>query len=210
MFKRYRAMLLAAGLGAALFFGSTVPGAAQEPASEAPARSHTAGLVLNLHLQGGSLATEESSNSGGGAGVMIGYGVSRKVLIFVQLDGSEIDIDGADDLQGSYGLVHGDLGVRYSFANPDGAFVPYLTGAFTGLWAGAEVLGADVTLQGGGVRLGGGFGYYFIRQLALDVGLSFNFGSFNTFKIENTSFDLDNPKANSTRLEVGLSWYPQG
>ena len=204
-----RAFMSIFAVGLAL---AAAPVAAQQEATDAEstARSHTAGLVLNLHLQGGSLSTEGGSNSGGGAGAMIGYGVSPKVLIFLQVDAAEVDLDADQDLQGSYGLVHSDLGVRYTFANPDRAFVPYLAGAFTGLFAGAEVLGLDVSVRGGGIRLGGGFGYYFVRQLALDVGLSFNFGSFTSVKVEDLERDLDDTKANTTRFEVGLSWYPQG
>lgn len=185
------------------------PGLLSAQDGDAPARSHTSGLVLNLHLQGGALSTDAGTNNGGGGGLMVGYGVSRKVLIFLQWDGSEIDLED-EDLQGSYGLGHGDLGVRYSFANQERAFIPYLTGAFTGLWAGAEIANRDVSLSGGGIRLGGGFGYYFIRQLALDVGLSFTFGSFSNLKIENVTLDVENVGVTTSRLEVGLSWYPQG
>ena len=60
-----------------------------------------------------------------------------------------------------------------------------------------------------GLRLGGGFGYHFIPQLALDVGLSFTFGTFNDLEIESVTLDIDDTKANTSRLDVGLSWYPQ-
>lgn len=190
------------------------PAQLQAQDEEAPARSHTRGLLLNLHLTAASLSTDGGSDSGGGAGVTIGYGVSRKVLLYLQFDGASVDIKDRD-FEGSYALGHGDLGIRYSFANESKPLVPYLTGAFTGLFAGADIQtsafgSTDVSLRGGGLKLGGGFGYYFIRQLALDVNLTFTLGQFSDLTIENVTIDFENTQANTSRLEVGLSWYPQG
>lgn len=136
------------------------------------------------------------------------------MLLYVQFDGASVDIRD-DDFEGSYGLGHGDLGIRYSFANGSKPFIPYLTGAFSGLFAGADIQtsafgSTDVSLRGGGLKLGGGFGYYFVPQLALDLNLTFTLGQFSDLTIENVTIDFENTKANTSRLEMGLSWYPQG
>lgn len=193
---------------------AAAPGASVAQDEEARPRSHTRGLLLNLHVSAASLSTDGGSDSGGGGGVTIGYGVSRKVLLYLQFDGAAVDIR-ERGFEGRYGLGHGDLGIRYSFANESKPFIPYLTVAFTGLFAGADIRtsafgSTDVSLRGGGLKLGGGFGYYFVPQLALDANLTFTLGQFSDLTIENVTIDFDNTKANTTRLELGLSWYPQG
>jgi hypothetical protein len=175
-------------------------------------RSHTQGFLLGLDLNGASLDVEDGDKeSGGGGGLTIGVGVSRMVQLFLRGDLSAIDISNPD-IQGSYGLILIDLGVRVSFGGPEHRFVPYVLGALTGMTASADVevgpvLSTNVKVTGGGATLGGGFQHYFKPGLALDVGLLLTTGSFTDVEVGSLSREIDELDASAARLDVGLTWY---
>lgn len=182
----------------------------------APAgRSNTAGFMAGLHLNGSALAYEGgSTESGGGLGLVLGYGFSPKLQLYLNVDAANVDIADSD-IGGSYTLGHGDLGLRYSFANPARAWVPYLTAAFTSRIASADIDNnllstTEVSISGPAGTVGGGLQYFFSERLALDVGLLFSAGKFNTVKIGSISVDVDDAdNSNSTRFNIGLKFYPQ-
>ncbi len=183
--------------------------------SSASGRSNTGGFMIGGHLNGSALSFEGAdTESGGGLGIAIGYGFTPKLMLYLNVDAAKVDI--ADtQIGGSYALGHGDLGIRYTFANSARAWVPYLNAAFTSRVASADVDNSltsttEVSISGPAVSVGGGVQYFFSERLALDAGLIFSGGKFSTIKVGSISVDVDDAESsNSTRFNIGLKFYPQ-
>lgn len=177
-------------------------------------QSTTRGFNVGLHLGGASLKIEDGDRHGaGGGGLWLGYGFNRTVQLFLQLDGSEFDVDDSE-IQGKWTMGHADLGVRFHFANSLRSWVPYLQAALSGRAVGVDnpvVNGTqeeDAGLLGGGFTLGGGILFYFNQTLAMDLQLLWTGGRFDRIEVGNVSvsgLDLD---AQSGRLNIGVSWWP--
>lgn len=184
----------------------TAPAAAQQ--------STTRGFNLGLHLQGSSMEIEGERHSAGGGGLWFGYGFNRTVQLFVQLDAAEFDVNDAE-VEGQWVMAHADLGARFHFANSLRSWVPYLQVAATGRVVGVEdavVLGnpeTDVSFLGGALTLGGGVIFYFNESLGLDLQLLWSGGDFTEVEAGNVTVQLPDPiEAQSSRFNIGLSWWP--
>lgn len=182
--------------------------------AEAQRAPNTTGLFLNAHLNASligydradlrTLGIIDDSHAGGGIGVMVGYGFSPLVTLYVALNGSVID---SYELRDPYTLAHVDLGLLFNFVSRSRA-VPYLTGGVTFRQASFDDNPGEIDFNGGGITLGGGLKYYASPQLALDVGLVGTFGNFTEVDVGRTTFDIDEVDAASARLMLGLSFYP--
>jgi len=176
--------------------------------------STTRGFNVGLHLSGASLSVEDSDRySNGGAGLFIGYGFNRTFQLFLQLDGAQFEVDDAE-VTGDWGMGHGDLGVRFHFANSLRSWVPYLQTSLTGWAVGvddAQVQGqpeSDVGFLGGAVTLGGGIMFYFNQKLAADLQLVWSWGQFDQIKVDDVTVSGLEIDASSTRFNLGISWWP--
>jgi hypothetical protein len=136
--------------------------------SSASGRSNTGGFMIGGHLNGSALSFEGAdTESGGGLGIAIGYGFTPKLMLYLNVDAAKVDI--ADtQIGGSFALGHGDLGIRYTFANSARAWVPYLNAAFTSRVASANVDNSltsttEVSISGPAVSVGGGVRGNFLR-----------------------------------------------
>jgi hypothetical protein len=164
-------------------------------------------------LTGASLETENGEQeSGGGVGLSLGWGISRRVALFVGGDITEVDINNPD-FDGSFFFVMLDLGVRVSFRAPEHKLVPYAVVALTGMAANADVrltpfTSSEVELTGGGLTLGGGVQYFVIPTLALDAQLLGTGGSFSEIRIGSVSSDIDEVDATAGRFTIGITWFP--
>jgi hypothetical protein len=185
----------------------TAPLAAQE------VRSNTQGLVLGVNFNGSSLKVEDGdSESGGGGGFLVGWGVSRRVALFFRGDLGNMTISNPE-IDGEYILAFGELGVRVTLGGPQRRFVPYVMGAFTGMSASADIfigplVSTNVEVRGGGFTVGGGFHHYFTPTLALDAQLLLTGGEFSEVEVGTLSTDIDALEASAARLNIGLAWYP--
>lgn len=191
--------------------------AASTAATAAEAQeSTTRGFVLGAHLNGTSLTVEDSDRSnGGGGGLVFGYGLNRSFTLFVQLDGSSIDVRNQDDVEGKWAIGHVDLGLRYHFANSLRSWVPYLQAAFTGravrvteLAPGSVFEDSEVEFSGGAFTLGAGILLYPAQTFAFDLGLLFSGGEFSDVRVNQTTttgLDID---ASSSRFNLGVVWWP--
>lgn len=186
------------------------------PGWAAAQESTTRGLNLGFHLAAASLSVEGGDqNNGGGAGFRAGYGVNRIVTVFLELDGATIDVtDAGGSVTGSWAMAHGDLGVRFHFANSLRSFVPYLEAALTGR---AVSIGnaafnqqdaGSVNFSGGALSIGGGISVYLQRTLALDFDLKLSGGKFTQVDVGNLSLGGLDIDATSSRLNIGLVWWP--
>jgi hypothetical protein len=185
---------------------ATAPALAQE--------STTRGFNLGLHAQGSSLTIDDERSNAGGGGIWLGWGFNRTVQLFLQLDGAEFDVQDAA-VEGTWTMGHGDLGVRFHFANSLRSWVPYLQAAITGRVV-SVTDGAindvaqteDISLAGGGLTLGGGLLVYFSETFGLDLQLDWTGGTFTQIEVGNTTVSGLDVEAQSTRFNVGISWWP--
>ena len=218
------AMVSALSLAALL---STSTATAQN-ASAASDVEKTKGLMVGLHLNGttisfqdqngASASTKTHRESGGGAGAQAGWGFTKWLMVYAGVDAARVDIE---DMPGvevgtaepNYTLLHGDIGVRFSFPNPTHGFEPYLNAAYTARGAIAQFENEDVSISGDGVSVGAGLQYFFNPKWALDVGLQLSTGDFTNVEFKGVKVDLnelgvDIKTTNSARLNVGMKFYP--
>jgi hypothetical protein len=185
---------------------SLAPATAQE--------STTRGFVLGAHLGGASITPEDGDrSSAGGGGIFLGYGFNRTVQLFLQIDGAEFDVENAD-IEGRWQMGHGDLGVRFHFANSLRSWVPYLQAALTGRGVSVDdavVAGnpeTDVGFYGGAFSIGAGILFYFNETLAAELQLIGTGGRFTEVTIDNVTIDGLEIDATSGRFNVGIAWWP--
>ena len=177
--------------------------------------STTRGFNVGLHISAASLKPEDGDRANaGGAGLILGYGFNRTIQLFLQLDAAEFDVDDAE-VTGTWTMGHADLGVRFHFANSLRTWVPYLQAALGGRAVSvsdAEVnqqtQSEEVSMTGGTFTLGGGIMFYFNQTLAADLQLAWSGGEFTTVEAGNVSFSGLDLQAQSTRFNIGISWWP--
>jgi Outer membrane protein beta-barrel domain len=179
-------------------------------------QSTTRGFNLGIHAIGASLQPKDGDRSNaGGAGLFFGYGFNRNLELFVQLDGVQFDVQNTE-VDGTWTMGHADLGLRYNFANSLRSWVPYVEAAITGRAVSVKdavvnqvTQSQEVSFVGGAFTLGGGVVFYFNQKLALDLQLAWSGGKFTKVDIGSATFDLTDPlDAQSSRFDVGLSWWP--
>lgn len=189
------------------------------PATDASAQSSTTrGLLVGAHLGAATFNPENDDRSNaGGAGIRVGYGVNRSLTLFIQADAAAFDVETQDDdLTGTWSMAHADLGLRYHFANSLRRWVPYLQGSLsaravnlTDIPEGSAFAGEEVSFTGGAVTLGGGVMFYTSQSFAVDLGLLFSGGKFTDVTVGNTTqTDLVDLDAQTTRINLGVSWWP--
>lgn len=178
-------------------------------------KSTTRGLNLGVQLQGSAIEFQNGRrDQGGGGGVKIGYGFNRTVTAFLEIDGAAIDVENSGDLTGDWAMAHVDLGARFHFANALRRWVPYLEAAI-----GSRVVGVkdgtsggqtvtDTNFNGAAVTAGGGLNIYVSQSVALDLGLKLSFGEFTSIDVGAVSVSGLDIDATSSRLGLGLVWWP--
>jgi len=176
--------------------------------------STTRGFNVGIHAQGSSLVVDDERSNAGGGGLWLGYGFNRTVQLFLQLDGAEFDVNDAT-VEGTWTMGHADLGVRFHFANSLRSWVPYLQAALTGrvveVQDGAinNVAQTDnISLIGGGLTVGGGLLVYFTETFGLDLQLAWTGGTFDRIEVGSASVSGLDIDAQSTRFNVGITWWP--
>ena len=199
---------------AALALGMAATAEAQTPAVS----GNTTGFMLNAHvlaapgitLKGENGGSQDVSGFGGGVGLQVGYGFTPMFMAFANMDlakqGSEFN-----GLDGSFGLTHFEVGLRSNF-HMQSRYIPYATVAFGARAIGAEVESqgqtADVSISGSAFSVGAGLQRFWSRKLALDLGVQLGFGKFDTQKIDDNETDLEVKNTMTTRLKLGVNWYP--
>jgi hypothetical protein len=176
--------------------------------------STTRGFNLGIHVSAASLEVDNERSNAGGGGIWVGYGLNRTILIFAQADGAEFDVNDAS-VEGKWTMGHGDLGVRFHFANSLRSWVPYLQTSITGRIVSVKdgVLNnvaqtETIELRGAGLTLGGGIVFYFNETLGLDLQLLWTGGKFTDLKVGDVTVSGGDLDAQSARFNIGLSWWP--
>ena len=185
--------------------------------SAATQESTTRGFTIGLHGTGASLDPQGAGNdreSAGGGGMFLGYGVNRRITLFIQGDGAKFDNLTTDNVAGEWTMGHFDFGVRFNFANSLRKWIPFLQGALGYRAVSVDnpivdsVARTELSITGAGLTLGGGVDFYLSESWALDLQLLWTGGEFNTIRVDNVSVSGLDFDATSSRLNLGVSWWP--
>ena len=148
--------------------------------------------------------TDDERESGLGLNLYAGYNFTRNFGVTLGVTGASIDDDQTDD----FDVAHVDLTGRASFPGRS-AFVPYLELSLAAMSAKFETNGQEVELTGGGIGAGFGFNYFFSRRAALDASFRYTAGEFGDIEInDDDAGEVDEVGVNTTRLNIGLAFYP--
>lgn len=182
----------------------------------APPRSNTSGFFVGLNVNGSALQSDHLPNdteSGGGGGAQIGWGLTRNLALFV--DGT---VARFTTTAGHYDLGHVDAGVRWHFASRARALVPFLEVAFSGRAAMEDNVQltddqgnthqGDLSISGTGFSVGGGLQYFVAPTWALGGSFKWTTGQFSRVQFDKVSVDGFDIDATSARLNFGFTWYP--
>jgi hypothetical protein len=192
-----------------------VPATVVAQQAAAPVRAKTEKLMLSFALAGVSLSSdefEEDPESGGGFSAQLGWGFTRRFTLLADASAAVLD---ADDEE--FVLIHFDLLGRFNFVSPQRPLVPFLEGGISARVAGQDdiVLAddggsqeVDLEISGGGFTFGGGLQYHVAPSVSFGASLRFTVGEFSTVKFSNVSVDGFELDATSTRLNIGVTWWP--
>ena len=169
-------------------------------------RSHSSGFFIGLGIEGNGLTANNgvSTESGGGSGLVLGYGFNRRWALYGDLSGAVMNA--ADG--GTYSLGHLDLGARVHFRTGPNVVVPFLQFGLVGRTIAATVNGDNVSFTGGGVSFGGGFNAHFTPSVALSTAVTWSVGTFTNYQIDNVSGSGLSVDATTARLHLGIIWFP--
>jgi hypothetical protein len=175
----------------------------------AQATPRTKGVNLGIALNGSAIKLDDEdygqsdTESGAGLSLQAGYNFTPNIGIFLGVTGANIQAQGG----GSYGLGHGDLGVRVSLGSS--AVVPYIEAAYTGLNAQGTIDGDDIEFQGFGGTGTLGLNFFFSQRTALDINFKYTKGEFNTFKVNGDGITSGDGVGVATgRFNLGIAFYP--
>lgn len=153
------------------------------------------------------------TKGGGGAGVMVGYGFNPMLTAFGSFDVAKQG-SAMNRIEGSFGLVHAEIGVRAHLAARNAKTVPYASASIGRRALGARVYDFDfdeeydMSLSGTMFGLGGGVKHFLSPGTALDAGLTLGFGAFNNIDDDGEKFTVDVNGSTSVRLRIGVTWHP--
>jgi hypothetical protein len=154
-----------------------------------------------------------STTMGGGLGIMAGYELNRAVTAFASLDLARQN-SGVNWMQGSFGLVHAELGVRANLTQSNPQSVPYLMAAVGRRALGARITDLDedevydLSFSGTMFSFGGGLQYLLAPKLALDGGVELGLGTFDHYDSDGDIGSLQANASTSIRVRAGVVWRP--
>ena len=175
-------------------------------------RANTEGFMFGLAFDAASIRSNDlnsSRESGPGAGVTFGWGLTRNFAFVLDASAARIS-----SLNGDFDLGHVDVGGRWHFVNRS-ALVPFLEVGYAGRVArkqdwvlpGTTSTG-DLSMMGGCVSAGGGFQYFAMPGLALGGSFKWTSGKFTRVQFDKVTVDGLNIDATSARFNMGFTWYP--
>jgi len=226
---RHLMICAAAGL-AALTAPGLAPAQAPTAHGTAPASTNAeltkevrpSGLMLGVHSVGipglgisGGEAQDDAINTafGAGAGVTLGWGFNSTFAAFTRLDMVKQKTAGSNMPDGSWGLVHLELGARANLPLGSAATIPYVTASFGRRALASTVMfedggTTDLSLSGHSFGFGAGIEHAFSRSMAIDGGVDVGFGKFSHMKIGGDEADGDVNPTKAIRLRLGVTWRP--
>ena len=205
-------------------------------AQEIEHKANTRGLYVNGHLNGTSARYSDPSTteSGGGGGFQVGYGLNRNFTVLFGIDASRLSFGSKSiedpgnfriDFEDKYWLKQFEFGGRYNFVAPSRTWVPFLEAAYllpaggskftyhdlSGGTEGPGVQGDFTLKKGSAFSVGGGLTYFFAQKLALEASAKYAPVKFKQIEIKGpngSDTQAAETKFNMTRVNFGVTWYP--
>ena len=178
------------------------------PSRSSMERSRSKGLFIGVGVEGSDIQTNvagSTAESGGGGGLVLGYGFSKRWSLYTDVSDARINATGG----GTYSLAHADLGARVHFRGGAHSLVPFLQVGATGRAVSTTVGGTTYTGSGGGATLGAGLNAYFTHSAALSAVASWSVGNFDKFQVDNTVVGTNaSVNATTARVHLGMVWFP--
>ena len=178
------------------------------PSRSSMERSRSKGFFVGVGVEGSGIQTNvagSSAQSGGGGGLVLGYGFSKRWSLYTDVSDAVMTATGG----GTYSLAHADLGARVHFRGGAHALVPFLQVGATGRAVSTTVGGTTYTGSGGGATLGAGLNAYFTHSAALSAVASWSVGNFDKFQVDNTVVGTNaSVNATTARVHLGMVWFP--
>ena len=184
--------------------------------------SHSSGFFVGLGVEGDGVSTHVAQSdiwtraAGGGAGLVLGYGVTPRWSLYSDLSVASIDQD--QDQGGRYSLRHVDAGVRVHFRTGPHAVVPFAQFGLSGRsmiqrfpqYTG-NVLTSVTTVESrsGGVGFGAGLNAHFNPAFAFSGSAAWTLGNFNGYKQNGQRVGGIPWHATSGRVSLGIVWFPR-
>ncbi|HUF29632.1 MAG TPA: hypothetical protein VMM77_03135 [Gemmatimonadaceae bacterium] len=202
-------------------------GYAQAPAEELlyDPRTITSGIMVGL--SGGfvpgttvtgerqSEGTEIKTTWGSGIGGHLGYGYTPRLLLLMGIERSSHGSDNAQ-VVGDITLYHFDFGVRYHFHRRDVRYVPYASLAVGGKqfktrsFIDTSGVVRRATFNARAINPGGGMQLFFTENFTLDANVIVSIGSVHRIEIHQVQRStMKSSGGLTTRLRVGVNWYPE-
>jgi hypothetical protein len=191
-------------------------GAAAPAIAQSADRSNTKGFMLGFALTGTSIKVEDADDAeeGSGATLQLGYGFNRSFTGFIDLSGVKLEGDPGD---GDVTLAQAFLGGRFNIGTSDKRWIPFLDVGLGGRvleqkdvqFCDPTCTTSDVSFSGAAFFLGGGLSFYMTPSLALTGGLHWGVGEFSDVKVDNVTVSGFEADATTTRLNLGITWYPK-
>lgn len=170
-------------------------------------KSTSSGFFVGLGVEGSGIVANQPGSvteSGGGAGLTLGYGFSRRWSLYGEFSGANINETGG----GSYQLAHVDLGARVHFRTGPNTVVPFLQFGLAGRGIAQDINGSNVTGSGGGGSFGGGLNAHFNPKVAFTTAVTWTVGSFDSYTVDGQAATGGAVSATSARVQLGLLWFP--
>lgn len=152
------------------------------------------------------------AQSGTGFDVTVGYGLNQRVSLFADVGRANLGLVG---LNTEARLLHYDGGVRLHFLAGRHRIVPFVQAGVS-----ARVLQLDLLLgpssrlsadsSGIGGVFGGGVNAHLAPSLAITAKAALSAGRFTRFNEGGTNVSGDSFSAMSTRVGLGVIWFPRG
>jgi opacity protein-like surface antigen len=188
-------------LAAAVTLQPTGAAAQQAP----PITSDPTGFHLAGYLNGSAIEYEgdNDTESGGGIGLALGWGINRTVTVYLRGSAAEVDMTGFND---TYALAHFDIAARVHLRGPEAQVLPFVTAGVSARAAEIDILGDPFSITGAGPTLGGGLAIFLSPSLAIDIGLTWTGGTFTEAEYRGLKEEID-ISATSARFEAGVAWW---
>ena len=196
---------------------------AAKPAAKAPAvKQRTNKWVFGAHTiaaPGVSITGPDfqewpvSTTMGGGLGVMAGYELNRAITAFASLDVAKQN-SGVNWMEGSFGLVHAELGLRAALNQNNPQMVPYASAAIGRRALGSRIYDFDedetydLSFSGMMLSFGGGMQYQLSPKMSLDGGLELGIGTLNQVNADGDVGTVHANTSTSIRVRAGFVWRP--
>jgi outer membrane autotransporter protein len=117
-------------------------------------------------------------------------------------------------MQGSFGLVHAELGIRANLSQTNAQSKPYLMAAIGKRAIGARITDFDeddvydLAFSGTMLSFGGGLQYLLSPKLALDGGVELGLGAFDHYDADGDIGSVSVNASTTIRVRAGVVWRP--